>query len=48
MVQDTDMITVRNLTDQERILYIIPELNVRRRFSAFESKQISVKELRQL
>lgn len=48
MVQDTDMITVRNLTDQERILYIIPELNVRRRFSAFESKQISAKELRQL
>lgn len=47
MVNDTDMINVRNMTDQI-ISYIIPETRVRRHFTAFESKMIEAKELREL
>lgn len=47
MINDNTVVTVRNMTDQG-ITYIVPELNVRRRFSAFESKKVNAKELRQL
>ena len=47
MIDDNTIVTVRNMTDQG-ITYIVPELNVRRRFSAFESKKVNAKELRQL
>ena len=47
MVKDTDMITIRNFTDQ-RVVYTIPEKNIRRDFSGFESKMIEAGELREL
>lgn len=47
MLQDTDRVTVRNFTDQ-RVVYVIPEKNIRREFMGFESKVIEVGELREL
>ena len=47
MVENTDIIKVRNFTDQ-RIAYLIPELNCRRDFSGFESKEVTAEELRAL
>jgi hypothetical protein len=47
MINDNDLVSIRNMTDQN-IVYIIPELGVRRRFSPFEKKEVSAKELRQL
>lgn len=47
MVENTDMIKVRNFTDQ-RIVYLIPEMNCRRDFSGFETKEVPAEELRAL
>lgn len=47
MLQDTDRVTVRNFTDQ-RVVYVIPEKNIRREFMGFESKVVEVGELREL
>lgn len=47
MLENTDRVTVRNFTDQ-RVVYVIPEKNIRREFMGFESKQIEVGELREL
>lgn len=47
MVQDTDRVVVRNFTDQ-RVVYTIPEKNIRRDFSGFESKTLEAGELREL
>jgi hypothetical protein len=47
MLQDTDKVTVRNFTDQ-RVVYVIPEKNIRREFMGFESKVVEVGELREL
>ena len=47
MVKDTDIIAVRNFTDQ-RVVYTIPEKNIRRDFSGFETKQVQAGELREL
>ena len=47
MVKDTDIIAVRNFTDQ-RGVYTIPEKNIRRDFSGFETKQVQAGELREL
>ena len=47
MVKDIDIIAVRNFTDQ-RVVYTIPEKNIRRDFSGFETKQIQAGELREL
>lgn len=46
-VADTVMISVRNMTNQT-VVYIIEEDNIRRRFTAFETKKVSAKELRKL
>lgn len=47
MLKDTDRVTVRNFTDQ-RVVYLVPEKNIRREFMGFESKEIEVGELREL
>ena len=47
MVNDTDMIAVRNFTSQW-VVYTIPEKNIKRDFSAFETKNIEAGELREL
>lgn len=47
MVNDTDKVVVRNFTDQ-RVVYSIPEKNIRRDFSGFESKTVEAGELREL
>lgn len=47
MVKNEELIEVRNLTAQ-RIAYLIPERSVRRDFSAFETKEITAGELREL
>ena len=47
MVKDTDKVVVRNFTDQ-RVVYTIPEKNIRRDFSGFESKTLEAGELREL
>lgn len=47
MINDNQIIVVRNMTDQN-VIYIVPEMGVRRKFSPFESKKITAKELRQL
>lgn len=47
MVNNNDIIKVRNFTEQ-RICYLIPEKNVRRDFSPFETKEIEAGELREL
>ena len=47
MVNNDELIEVRNLTAQ-RIAYLIPERSVRRDFSAFETKEITAGELREL
>lgn len=47
MVNNDELIEVRNLTTQ-RIAYLIPERSVRRDFSAFETKEITAGELREL
>lgn len=47
MVNNDELVEVRNLTAQ-RIAYLIPERSVRRDFSAFETKEITAGELREL
>lgn len=47
MVRDTDKVEVRNFTDQ-RVVYVIPEKNIRREFMGFESKVVEAGELREL
>lgn len=47
MVKDTDKVLVRNFTNQ-RVVYTIPEKNIRRDFASFESKTVEVGELREL
>lgn len=47
MIKNEELIEVRNLTAQ-RIAYLIPERSVRRDFSAFETKEITAGELREL
>ena len=47
MVNNEELIEVRNFTSQ-RIAYLIPERSVRRDFSAFETKEITAGELREL
>ena len=47
MIKDNENVTVRNLTDQT-VVYVIPELQIKRVFRGFESKRLPVKELRQL
>lgn len=47
MVNNNELILVRNMTDQI-IVYNIPEFHIKRRFAAFESKNIAAKELRDL
>ena len=47
MVTNDEMINVRNMTDQI-ITYVIPELRIRRHFTAFESKLVTAQELREL
>lgn len=47
MVRDTDKVEVYNFTDQ-RVVYTIPEKNIKRDFAAFESKVLEAGELREL
>ena len=47
MLQNTDMIRVEN-RDDSLVGYIIPETKTLRRFNAFETKEISMGELRQM
>lgn len=47
MVNDTEKVEVRNFTDQ-RVVYTIPEKNIRRDFSGFETKVVEAGELREL
>ena len=47
MVNNEEIVEVRNFTSQ-RIAYLIPERSVRRDFSAFETKEITAGELREL
>lgn len=47
MIKDNENITVRNLTDQT-VVYVIPELKIKRVFRGFESKHLPASELRQL
>lgn len=47
MIENTELVGVHNFTDQ-RVVYTIPEKNVRRDFSSFERKEIEAGELREL
>lgn len=47
MVKDTDLVSVRNFTSQ-RVVYTIPEKNIKRDFSPFETKALNAGELREL
>lgn len=47
MLDDTTKVEVRNFTDQ-RVVYTIPEKNIRRDFSSFETKVVDAGELREL
>ena len=47
MLNDTEKVEVYNFTNQ-RVVYTIPEKNIRRDFSGFETKLLEVGELREL
>lgn len=47
MIHDTDKIRVEN-RDNTLVGYIVPETNIIRRFNAYETKELSMGELRQM